>query len=130
MIEPGPELDAAIAREVMRWQSLGAHLWQDRETGTVYFTGFDPKRVFVPHEVWRPSRDALQAALVEQRMLRERRIAYIDALIAVVDLEIDTVMAAMEQGYPAPQHAPVVQRALLNATPAQRCQAALDAVKV
>ncbi len=101
--QPGPELDAAVARDVMRWQPLGAQLWQDRQTGTVYFTGFDPTRVFVPHVVWRPSHNAEQAAVVEQRILREQRVAYIDALIAILDLEIDMVMTAMEEGYPAPQ---------------------------
>ncbi len=127
--QPGLELDAAVARDVMRWQPLGAQLWQDRQTGTVYFTGVDPTRVFVPHVVWRPSQDPQQATLVEQRMLREHRGAYIDALIAILDLEIDTVMTAMEQGYPAPQEASVVRWALHNATPAQRCQAALNTVK-
>jgi hypothetical protein len=56
VLEPGPELDAAVARTVMRWRSLGAHLWQDAE-GIVYYTGHDPLRVFVPHAVFCPSSD-------------------------------------------------------------------------
>jgi hypothetical protein len=56
MSAPDPELDAAVARDIMQWQSLGAHLWQDRQTGTVYYTGHDPKRVHVPHTVFQPSR--------------------------------------------------------------------------
>ena len=35
MIEPGPELDAGIARTVMQWTLLGAHLWQERQTREV-----------------------------------------------------------------------------------------------
>jgi hypothetical protein len=56
VVEGGPELDAAVARTVMRWRSLGAHLWQDAE-GIVYYTGHDPLRVFVPHAVFCPSSD-------------------------------------------------------------------------
>ena len=62
--ERGPELDAVVARTVMRWRSLGAHLWQDAE-GTVYYTGHDPQRVFVPHTVFHPSTHARQARRFE-----------------------------------------------------------------
>jgi hypothetical protein len=38
LLESSPELDAAVARTVMRWRWLGAHLWQDGE-GTVFLHG-------------------------------------------------------------------------------------------
>jgi hypothetical protein len=124
------ELNAAVARDVMRWASLGAHLWQDRQTGTVYYTGHDPTRVFVPHTVFDPSRDGLHARMVEARIERlDKRHAYIDALIHEVGLEEHAINAAYTAGYPSPEHAHVVQQALLQATPAQRCQAALQAVR-
>ncbi len=129
MLEGGPELDAAVARVVMRWRSLGAHLWQDAE-GTVYYTGHDPTRVFVPHTVFRPSSDANQARWVEDQI---RRLgtwqAYVDTLIHDLRLEEHTMHEAVAIGYPAPEDAQVVQQALVHATPVQRCRAAVAAVE-
>ncbi len=122
------ELDAAVARVVMRWTSLGAHLWQDRE-GTVYYTGHDSTRVFVPHTVFRPSSDMGQARWVEDQI---RRLGtwqtYVDALIHDLRLEEHTMNDAIATGYPAPEDAPVVRQALVHASPAQRCRAAVRAV--
>jgi len=115
-MNPGSELNAAIAREVMGWTSLGAHLWQDA-TGTVYYTGDDPQRVFVPHVVFDPSRDALYAVWVEEQLRRVgRHAAYVAALIAE---------RAPDQATPLD---PAVQ-VLLDAAPAQRCRAALKVVR-
>ncbi len=126
MIPPDAELDAAVARDVMQWQSLGAHLWQDRQTGTVYYTGHDPKRVHVPHTVFQPSRDALQARWVEAHLVnRGLRTAYLDALIHELKLEQHVVEAALYTGYPSAEHAPPIVRAISDATPAQRCRAAV-----
>ena len=130
MIEPDIELNAAVARDVMRWTALGSHLWQDRQTSTVYYTGHDPKRVFIPHTVFNPSSDALHAAWVEEQIWRLRkREAYFDALIQEVGLDEHNVTVAYTTGYPAPDRAPVVQQVLLQATPVQRCRAALQVVR-
>ncbi len=127
-MNPDIELNAAIARDVMCWASLGAHLWQDAH-GAVYYTGHDPERVFVPHVVFNPSSDALHAMWVEEHVgQRGKRQAYIDALIHDLRIEEHTITAAYAGGYPAPEHAHVVQQALLQATPTQRCRAALQAV--
>ena len=111
----------------MRWTSLGAYLWQDAE-GTVYYTGLDPTRVFVPHVVFRPSSDANQARRVEDQI---RRLgtwqAYVDALIHDLRLEEHVMHEAGATGYPAPDDAPVVQQALMHASSAQRCRAAVAA---
>jgi hypothetical protein len=126
MIEPDSELNAAVARDVMRWTALGAHLWQDRHTGTVYYTGHDPTRVFVPHVVFDPSREALHAALVEHQIEHLGKWqAYLFALVHEVDLEAHAVNQAYATGYPSPEDALVVRQALRQATPAQRCRAAL-----
>jgi hypothetical protein len=121
MIEPDIELNAAVARDVMRWTALGAHLWQDRQTSTVYYTGHDPKRVFIPHTVFNPSSDALHAAWVEEQVMRlGKREAYFDALIYELACGEDT---------PDVEHRFLVERALLHATSAQRCRAALTVVR-
>jgi hypothetical protein len=125
VLEPGPELDAAVAHAVMRWRSLGAHLWQDAE-GTVYYTGHDPTRVFVPHTVFRPSSDIGQAIGVEAQIARlGKRQAYLDALLHALRVEEHVINVAYATGYPAPEDAPVVRQALVHATPAQRCRAAV-----
>jgi hypothetical protein len=127
VLEAGAELDAAVARAVMRWRSLGAHLWQNGE-GTVYYTGHDPQRVFVPHVVFRPSSDARQATWVEEQITRlGKRQAYLDALLYEVRLEEHVINAAYVTGYPAPEDAPVVQQALVHAAPVQRCRAEVAA---
>lgn len=128
VLEPGPELDAAVARAVMRWRSLGAHLWQDAE-GTVYYTGHDPQRVFVPHTVFRPSSDVVHAMGVEEHLRRLGRWqAYLDALIHERRVEEYGINHAYATGDPAPAQAPVVQHALLHASPVHRCRAAVAAV--
>lgn len=120
LLEEGAELDAAVAREVMRWASLGAHLWQDAY-GAVYYTGHDPARVFVPHMVFRPSSDALHATWVEEQMRRlGTHAAYVDALIG----ELTPDQATLEA-----HHAGLAVHALLHAAPAQRCRAALQVVE-
>jgi hypothetical protein len=129
VLEGGPELDAAVARVVMHWASLGAHLWQDAE-GSVYYTGHDPKRVFVPHAVFCPSSDMGQAAWVEGHIVRlGKRQAYLDALIHELRLEEHVMNEAVVTGYPVPEDAPVIRQALVHATPAQRCRAAVQAVE-
>jgi hypothetical protein len=111
----------------MQWQALGAHLWQDRQTSTVYYTGHDPKRVHVPHTVFQPSRDALQARWVEERVVnRGLRTAYLDALIHELNVEHHVVEAALHTGYPSAEYAPPIVRAIIDATPAQRCRAAVN----
>ena len=122
-MEPGPERNADVARTVMQWMPLGAHLWQDRETGMVYYTGLDPTRAHIPHTVWQPSQTPLQALAVEQHVAKTRglREAYIAALIQELDLDTETIEAAMATGYPSADHASVIIRAILGATPAQRC---------
>ncbi len=127
-LEGGAELDAAVARAVMGWTSLGAHLWQDA-AGTVYYTGHAPQRVFVPHTVFHPSSDAHQAAWVEEQIgCVGKRQAYLDALLHAVRVEQHVINAAYTTGYPAPEDAQVVQQVLIHATPAQRCRAAVSAV--
>jgi hypothetical protein len=129
VLEPGPELDAAVARVVMRWASLGAHLWQDAE-GTVYYTGHDPQRVFVPHVVFCPSSDMGQAAWVEGQIARlGKRQAYLDALIHELRFEEHVINEAVVTGYPAPEHAPALRQALVHASPVQQCRAAVQAVE-
>jgi len=109
LLDEGAELDAAVARTVMRWRSLGAHLWQDTE-GTVYYTGHDPKRVFVPHVVFHPSSDMRQAMWVEEQMKRVgTRQAYRDALVHEVRVEEHVINDAYAMGYPAPEDAPVIR---------------------
>ncbi len=129
LLDEGAELDATVARVVMRWRSLGAHLWQNGE-GTVYYTGHDPQRVFVPHTVFRPSSDMRQAMGVEAQIERVgKRQVYFDALIHDLRLEEHVMHEAIATGYPMPEDALVVQRALVHATPAQRCRAAMQAVE-
>jgi hypothetical protein len=129
LFESGPELDAAVARVVMRWTSLGAHLWQDA-AGTVYYTGHDPQRVFVPHVVFRPSSDALHVAWVEAQIERLGMWqVYLDALIHELRLEEHTMNEAVATGYPAPEDARVIQHVFVHASPAQRCRAAVAAVE-
>jgi hypothetical protein len=129
VFEAGPELDAAVARVVMRWRSLGAHLWQDAE-GTVYYTGHNPTRVFVPHTVFRPSSDMGQARWVEEQIAHlGKRQAYLDALIHDLRVEEYVMNEAAALDYAAPEQAPVVQLALLHASPVQRCRAAMEAVE-
>ncbi len=128
-MNPDIELNAAVAHEVMRWMSLGAHLWRDAE-GTVYYTGHDPTRVFVPHTVFDPSRDPQQIRMVEAQIDHlDKRQAYLDALVREVNVEDHTLTWAYERGYPSPAHASVVWQAMQQATPAQRCRAALQAVR-
>jgi hypothetical protein len=123
------ERNAAIAHEVMHWISLGAHLWQSAD-GTVYYTGDDPARVFVPHTVFHPSTDALQAAQVEDQIRREGMWApYLDTLILEFGAQERTIYETYATSYLAPEYAPVMQRVLLHATPAQRCRAALTVVR-
>ncbi len=127
-MSPDIELNAAVAREVMRWASLGAHLWRDAN-GAVYYTGHDPQRVFVPHTVFDPSYDLLHARIVEEQIEHlGKRQAYIDALIHDLRIEEHVINAAYAGGYPAPEHAHEIQQALLQATPTQRCRAAIQAV--
>ncbi len=127
--EPGPELDAAVARAVMRWRSLGAQLWQDGD-GTVYYTGHDPNRVFVPHVVFRPSSDAGQARWVEEQIRHLGKWqAYFDALLHEVRLEEHGINNAYATGYPTPKDAPMIRQALVHASPVQRCRAAVVAVE-
>ena len=119
-LEGGAELDAAVARAVMRWASLGAHLWQDAY-GAVYYTGHDPARVFVPHVVFRPSSDTLCATWVEEQMRRVgTHAAYVDALIG----ELTSDQATLEA-----HQTGLAVHALLHAVPAQRCRAALQVVE-
>ena len=121
MIEPDIELNVTVARDVMRWTALGAHLWQDRQTSTVYYTGHDPKRVFMPHTVFNPSSDPLHAAWVEEQVMRlGKRQTYIDALMYELARDGDTREAEYEL---------LVERALLHAAPTQRCRAALQVVR-
>ncbi len=130
MLEPDIELNATVARDVMRWTALGAHLWQDRQTSTVYYTGHDPQRVFMPHMVFNPSSDPLHAVWIEEQVGRlGKRQAYLAALIREVGLEEPALNAAYTTGYPAPEEAPVVRQAVHNATPAQRCRAAVAVVR-
>ncbi len=120
-MRPDIELSVAVAREVMGWTSLGAHLWHDRQTDTVYYTGHDPTRVFVPHSVFDPSRDLLHARIVEAQIEHLGKWqAYIDVLVRKVNVEDHTITWA---------YAHVVQQALLHATPVQRCRAGLQAVR-
>ncbi len=129
-MRPDIELSVAVAREVMGWTSLGAHLWHDRQTDTVYYTGHDPTRVFVPHTVFDPSRDPQQVRIVEEQIEHlGKRQAYIAALIREVELEEHAVNVAYAAGYPSPEEAPVVQQALLHASPTQRSRAAVQAVR-
>jgi hypothetical protein len=85
--------------------------------------------VFVPHTVFRPSSDMGQARWVEDQI---RRLGtwqtYVDALIHDLRLEEHTMNDAIATGYPAPEDAPVVRQALVHASPAQRCRAAVRAV--
>ncbi len=128
-MNPDGDLDAAVARAVMGWTSLGAHLWQDGE-GTVYYTGHDPQRVFVPHTMFHPSSDVRQAMGVEAQIARlGKRQAYRDALLYELRVEEHAINAAYATGYPAPEDAPVVRQALVHASPAQRCRAAVGAVE-
>ncbi len=116
-MNPDGDLDAAVARAVMGWTSLGAYLWQDAY-GAVYFTGHDPARVFVPHTVFHPSTDALHAAWVEDQIARlDTRAAYVDALMGELAPDADPLEA---------KHRGMGARALLHATPEQRCRAALQ----
>jgi hypothetical protein len=125
----GRELDAAVARTVMGWRSLGAHLWQDAD-GTVYYTGHDPTRVFVPHTVFRPSSDVGQARWVEDQMERVGKWqAYVDMLIHDLRLEEHTMHEAGATGYPAPADARMIRQALVHAPLVQRCRAAVAAVE-
>jgi hypothetical protein len=129
VLEAGAELDAAVARAVMRWRSLGAHLWQDAE-GTVYYTGHDPTRVFVPHTVFHPSSDVRQIAWVEAQIAHlGKRQAYLDALIHELQFEEHSMNEAVATGYPAPEDAPVIRQALVHASLGQRCRAAVVAVE-
>ncbi len=129
VLEGGPELDAAVARAVMRWRSLGAHLWQDAE-GTVYYTGHDPARVFVPHTVFHPSTDMRQARCVEEQIKHlGKRQAYRDALLYELRVEEHVINEAYTSGHPALEDAPVIRQALVHASPVQRCRAAVEAVE-
>jgi hypothetical protein len=86
--------------------------------------------VFVPHTVFRPSSDMRHATWVEEQIARlGKRQAYRDALIHDLRLEEHVLHEAVAAGYPAPEEAPVVQRALMHATPVQRCRAAMAVVK-
>jgi hypothetical protein len=130
MIEPDIELNATVARDVMRWTALGAHLWQDRQTSTVYYTGHDPTRVFMPHMVFNPSSDPLHVVWIEEQVERlGKRDAYLDTLIQEVGLDEHDVTMGYTTGYPAPARAPVVQQVLLQATPVQRCRAAVQVMR-
>ncbi len=119
-MNPDIELNAAIARDVMCWASLGAHLWQDAH-GAVYYTGHDPERVFVPHVVFNPSSDALYISWVEEQMWHMgKHAAYVDALIQELAADQDT---------PKAQQTDLAVAALLQASPVQRCRAALKVVR-
>ena len=129
MMEPAIELNAAIARDVMHWASLGAHLWRDRESGEVYYTGQDPTRVFVPHTVFQPSSDLSDMRLVEAQITRRGTWqAYMAAVIRELHLEEHVINAAYATGYPTPEEAPIVRQVLQQATLTQRCRAAWEAL--
>ena len=56
------------------------------------------------------------------------RGAYIAVLVHELKLDMQTIETALATGYPSADYAPAIIRAILDASPAQRCNGALRAV--
>lgn len=116
----GRELDALIAVSVMGWTV------DQRNPATVY-SGYDACGQYSAVPSY--STDIAAARLIEDHIELSGRVwPYIEALVAVLDLDIDILPSAIEAGSP---HAPDMRSFawdLIRATPEQKCLAALKAL--
>lgn len=116
-MEPGPELDAAIARYVMQWEEIEPHLWRDPSTGIIYNTSIEHTTTHQSYHPFHPSSEILDMLKMEHAIsehgMEDSYRHRMQHLVPPVEREVDA--GAWED---------------FEATPEQRCLAALQAIGV